>query len=71
MTQIIHYWQVACSVCNSVQYGFGDRSLDVTNPGIRCSDDSCDGNCYVISQTKDKDTWVAQNEALTTYMSNR
>lgn len=45
--------------------------MDVTNPGIRCDDDSCDGNCYVISQTKDKDTWVAQNEALTAYVASR
>jgi hypothetical protein len=71
MTQVTHYWQVACSACNAVKYGFGDRPLDVTNPGIRCDDDSCDGNCYVISQTKDKDTWVAQNEALTAYVASR
>ena len=71
MSKKFHYWQVACSVCNRIQYGFGDSPLDIINPDIKCDEDSCDGNCYIISQTANKDTWIAQNEALAVWSAAR
>jgi hypothetical protein len=71
MTQVTHYWQVACSVCNSIKYGFGDWPLDIINPGIKCDQEGCDGNGYIIGQTTDKDTFDAQNESLERYSASR
>jgi hypothetical protein len=60
-----------CPVCNSINYGFSQKKINVTNPNQSCYKDKCDGNGYLIYQTTNEAEARLKNEALNQYQTTR